>query len=82
MEIHGPTKIQGATVESFGDHRIAMAFAIAGLFGKGEMIVRDTNCVATSYPGFEKALEFLGGKTVGVSSRGKRKQAGSLAGKP
>jgi len=57
MEIMGGFPLQGARVESYGDHRIAMAFAIAGLFAEGETTVADTECVATSYPGFEKHLE-------------------------
>ena len=39
-------------LQSFGDHRIAMAFAIAGLFAEGETVITDTDCVNTSYPGF------------------------------
>lgn len=57
MEIIGGVPLHGARVQSFGDHRIAMAFAIAGLFAEGETIIEDTECVATSYPGFEDALE-------------------------
>jgi 3-phosphoshikimate 1-carboxyvinyltransferase len=57
MEIVGGVPLRGARVQSFGDHRIAMAFAIAGLFAEGETVVEDTDCVATSYPGFEQALE-------------------------
>jgi len=34
-----------------------MAFAIAGLFAEGETTITDTDCVATSYPGFEAQLE-------------------------
>ena len=49
--------LRGAELESFGDHRIAMAFAIAGLFAKGETVVRDTACVNTSYPGFSHHLD-------------------------
>ncbi|MEO6847142.1 MAG: 3-phosphoshikimate 1-carboxyvinyltransferase [Chthoniobacterales bacterium] len=56
MEIEGPTIFRGTTVKSFGDHRIAMAFAIAGLFCEGEMIIEDTECVQTSYPGFHDTL--------------------------
>jgi 3-phosphoshikimate 1-carboxyvinyltransferase len=44
-------------VASFGDHRIAMAFAIAGLFADGDTIIQDAECVEISYPGFEAALE-------------------------
>jgi 3-phosphoshikimate 1-carboxyvinyltransferase len=57
LEIHGPAPLHGARVASFGDHRIAMAFAIAGLFADGETIVQDADCIRESYPGFETALE-------------------------
>jgi 3-phosphoshikimate 1-carboxyvinyltransferase len=57
LEIHGPAPLRGARVASFGDHRIAMAFAVAGLFAEGETIVQDVECVRESYPGFETALE-------------------------
>jgi len=57
LEIHGPAPLRGGRVASFGDHRIAMAFAVAGLFAEGETIVQNVECVAESYPGFEKALE-------------------------
>lgn len=56
MEITGGAKLRGATLESFGDHRIAMAFAIAGLIADGETIIKNVECVATSYPGFEDTL--------------------------
>jgi len=57
LEIHGPAPLHGARVASFGDHRIAMAFAVAGLFADGETIVQDAGCIRESYPGFEAALE-------------------------
>ena len=57
LEIIGGAPLQGARVQSFGDHRIAMAFAIAGLFAEGETIVQDVDCVNTSYPGFYAQLE-------------------------
>jgi 3-phosphoshikimate 1-carboxyvinyltransferase len=57
LEIHGPAPLRGARVASFGDHRIAMAFAVAGLFAEGETTVQDVECVRESYPGFESALE-------------------------
>jgi 3-phosphoshikimate 1-carboxyvinyltransferase len=57
LEIHGPAPLHGARVASFGDHRIAMAFAVAGLFADGETVVQDADCVRESYPGFEAALE-------------------------
>jgi 3-phosphoshikimate 1-carboxyvinyltransferase len=57
LEIHGPAPLRGARVASFGDHRIAMAFAVAGLFAEGETVVQDVDCIRESYPGFETALE-------------------------
>jgi 3-phosphoshikimate 1-carboxyvinyltransferase len=57
LEIFGGAPLHGARVQSFGDHRIAMAFAIAGLFAEGETIVQDVDCVNTSYPGFYAQLE-------------------------
>ncbi len=57
LEIHGPAPLRGARVASFGDHRIAMAFAVAGLFAEGETIVQDAECIRESYPSFEAALE-------------------------
>jgi 3-phosphoshikimate 1-carboxyvinyltransferase len=54
--ITGGQPLKGAKLQSFGDHRIAMAFTIAGLFAKGETTVEDTDCIATSYPGFEETL--------------------------
>ncbi len=59
LEIHGRAPLHGARLSSFGDHRIAMAFAIAGMFAEGETVIQDVDCVATSYPGFEKMLSEL-----------------------
>src|SRR5438309_11131056 len=39
LEIHGPAALHGTRVASFGDHRVAMAFAISGLFAEGESII-------------------------------------------
>ena len=57
MVVHGGARLRGAKLESYGDHRIAMAFAIAGLFAEGETVVGNTACVNTSYPGFGRHLE-------------------------
>ncbi len=56
MEIEGGKPLYGAEIDSFGDHRIAMAFAIAGLFADGETVIKNTDCVNTSYPGFAHHL--------------------------
>ncbi|PYL55396.1 MAG: 3-phosphoshikimate 1-carboxyvinyltransferase [Verrucomicrobia bacterium] len=69
LEIHGPAPLRGARVSSFGDHRIAMAFAVAGLFADGETIIQDAECVRESYPGFEKALdEFMSPRRARTST--------------
>lgn len=57
IEITGGATLRGARLQSFGDHRIAMAFAIAGLFAEGDTIIEDVDCVATSYPNFFETLE-------------------------
>lgn len=59
LEIRGGRPLHGATLTSHGDHRIAMAFAIAGLFADGETVIEDTDCVETSYPGFYEQLRAL-----------------------
>ncbi|MFZ4682351.1 MAG: 3-phosphoshikimate 1-carboxyvinyltransferase [Terrimicrobiaceae bacterium] len=56
MKITGGQKLKGAKLPSYGDHRIAMAFAIAGLHASGETVIENTACVQTSYPGFESTL--------------------------
>jgi 3-phosphoshikimate 1-carboxyvinyltransferase len=56
MEIAGRDKLTGAVCESHGDHRVAMAMAIAGLAAAGETVVRDTGWIDTSFPGFERLL--------------------------
>jgi 3-phosphoshikimate 1-carboxyvinyltransferase len=69
LEISGPAPLHGAQVASFGDHRIAMAFAIAGLFAEGETVVQDAECIRESYPGFETMLEeFTNPKRMQVST--------------
>ena len=47
-------------LSSYGDHRIAMSFLVAGLSAQGETVVTDAECINTSYPGFERDLaQFL-----------------------
>ncbi len=52
LSILGPQPLTGAQLESFGDHRIAMAFAIAALRARGPTEILDAECVDISYPGF------------------------------
>jgi 3-phosphoshikimate 1-carboxyvinyltransferase len=59
LKIPGGQSLCGAELESFGDHRIAMAFSIAALRARGETLIRGSECAAVSYPGFFSALEEL-----------------------
>lgn len=59
--IEGPTPLRGSAVESHGDHRLAMALIIAGLLAEGETMVRETACIADSFPGFSELLARAGG---------------------
>jgi 3-phosphoshikimate 1-carboxyvinyltransferase len=69
LEIHGPAPLHGARLPSFGDHRIAMAFAVAGLFAEGETVIQDAECIRESYPGFEAVLEeFTNPKRMQIST--------------
>ena len=57
--IPGGQKLHGAEIEGFGDHRIAMAFAIAALRTEGHTLIHNSECVAISYPSFFADLEKL-----------------------
>ncbi|MGB5152404.1 MAG: 3-phosphoshikimate 1-carboxyvinyltransferase [Candidatus Sulfotelmatobacter sp.] len=59
LKIPGGQSLHGAEIESFGDHRIAMAFSIAALRAQGETLIRGSECAAISYPAFFSALESL-----------------------
>ena len=52
FNIPGGQKLKGAEVDSFGDHRIAMAFAVAGLVAEGETRIKNSGAAVVSYPGF------------------------------
>jgi len=58
-EISGNSTLHNATINSHGDHRIAMSFAIAGLLSG--MTIEDTQCIETSFPNFTEILESLKG---------------------
>lgn len=59
MIIHGGNTLHGARIKTYGDHRIAMSFAIAGLNAEGTTTFDDENCVTVSYPSFYQDLEKL-----------------------
>ena len=55
----GAGKLRGAEIEPRGDHRIAMAFAVAGLAAEGNTVIRDAECAAVSFPAFYAELNRL-----------------------
>jgi 3-phosphoshikimate 1-carboxyvinyltransferase len=59
MRVSGGQRLQGGRVDSFGDHRIAMAFAIAALRAEGEVEIRGAGAARISYPEFFQSLEQL-----------------------
>ncbi len=59
LRIRGGRTLHGARCQSYGDHRVAMTMAIAGLVAQGETRVEDTACITTSFPDFDKYLRGL-----------------------
>jgi 3-phosphoshikimate 1-carboxyvinyltransferase len=59
LKIPGAQVLHGADIESFGDHRVAMAFSIAALRAQGETLIQGSECAAISYPAFFSTLEGL-----------------------
>ena len=64
--VHGGP-FSGGTVRSFGDHRIAMSLAVAGTIADAPVTVRNTDAVATSFPGFIDLLGRLGARIAEVA---------------
>jgi 3-phosphoshikimate 1-carboxyvinyltransferase len=68
--VRGPTLLRSpsegcdAVLHSHGDHRLAMALAVAGLIASGRTMVDDVDCIADSFPGFEATLASLGGQIL------------------
>jgi 3-phosphoshikimate 1-carboxyvinyltransferase len=61
MAITGGQPLRGASVNSGGDHRMAMALAVAALVASGETVIDDVECVNTSFPHFTKTINDLAG---------------------
>ncbi|HVI10745.1 MAG TPA: 3-phosphoshikimate 1-carboxyvinyltransferase [Candidatus Binatia bacterium] len=59
LRIPGGQTLHGAELDSFADHRIAMAFSVAGLRANGETLIRNSQSAAISYPAFFDVLEEL-----------------------
>jgi 3-phosphoshikimate 1-carboxyvinyltransferase len=60
IRITGPRPLRGAAIDSLADHRLAMAFAIAGLIARGETVVLRPDSATVSYPGFFDELVRVG----------------------
>ena len=63
--VEGPTPLHSAVVDSHGDHRLAMALAVAGLIAKGEVVIENSGCIDDSFPGFVELMRKIG---AGVST--------------
>jgi len=61
LEIHGRDLLEGGTVDSWNDHRIAMAMAVAALRCKNPVIIKNSDSVKKSYPNFWNEFRKLGG---------------------
>jgi 3-phosphoshikimate 1-carboxyvinyltransferase len=59
LRVFGPTQLRGALIESYGDHRIAMAFSVAALLANSETEIRGSESVAVSFPEFFELLDSL-----------------------
>jgi 3-phosphoshikimate 1-carboxyvinyltransferase len=59
LKIPGGQNLRGAEIDSFGDHRIAMAFSVAALRAHGDTLIRGAEAAAISYPAFFSSLEAL-----------------------
>ncbi|TYR81677.1 3-phosphoshikimate 1-carboxyvinyltransferase [Priestia megaterium] len=59
MVIHGGTRLHGAQVNSYGDHRIGMMLAVASCIAEGETVIENRDAVSVSYPQFFNHLDLL-----------------------
>ena len=66
LEIHPVDSFTGGTVDSVGDHRIAMSAAIATTRATGAVTILGADCVRKSYPDFFKDYRNLGGVANGI----------------
>ena len=67
LRIRGVRQLKGARLSSYGDHRMAMALAVAGLVARGETIVDGAESIPVSYPNFIDDMQKLGAKVDLIS---------------
>lgn len=68
MTIRGGKPLEAASVKTYGDHRVAMSMAIAGLSTSGGLQMDDAGCIDTSFPGFFDLLNRMGSHSIGRES--------------
>lgn len=61
VAVEGTDRLRSASVESHGDHRVAMALAVAGLSTEGGVLLSGEECVGVSFPGFFESIGKIGG---------------------
>jgi 3-phosphoshikimate 1-carboxyvinyltransferase len=59
LAVEGPVPLLGATLDAYGDHRIAMAFTVAALIARGDSEILGGDCVEISFPGFFERIESI-----------------------
>ena len=69
LRITGVARLRGGTVESYNDHRIVMAMAIASAVSTGDIVIKGAQAVNKSYPDFLRDFEMLGGKVHVIDDR-------------
>ena len=65
--VDGPTPLRGASVKTYGDHRMAMSLAVAGLVAECQTTIEGTECAVVSFPGFFDKLNSLSDGAVATS---------------
>jgi 3-phosphoshikimate 1-carboxyvinyltransferase len=59
LAIPGRQRLHGALIKTYGDHRIAMSFGVAGLIADAETVIEGAECAGVSFPGFFDTLDRL-----------------------
>lgn len=67
LRIHGVKQLKGTRLNSYGDHRMTMALAVAGLVARGGTIVDGAENIPVSYPNFVDDMKKLGAKVELIS---------------
>ena len=72
-KVVGSTRLQGAVVNSHGDHRLGMALAIAGMVANSSTIVQNADCIADSFPNFVETMQAVGAEMAWEMEKGSTK---------